>query len=341
MRLLFFSILFSLVWLLLNACVVTTPKRPERIDPLIGSTINTQNLKPLTFDELVAEIIHFKVIYLSEKHDNSDQHQFQEKIIQAFLDKGKKPVIAFEFFSMEETPYLMNFIDSGKAKHRSQDEMVIEKDLRKKLFWENQSDEMWGYYFSLLNLARNNGLETAGIDLFNAIKRRITRKGLNNLTTIEKKQIFDSGFSNDVYKDHMFEIFKDAHCGMGHNLMQQRLYEAWIARNDKMALSITQINEKLKDTPIIVIIGAGHTEYGLGVVERVQALNPGIQQVNVGLQEITLHPSELESYTIPLALEGFQASAPYDFIRFFQRASYENPCEKFKKSLEKMKKSKK
>ena len=132
-------------------------------------------------------------------------------------------------------------------------------------------------------------------------------------------------------------MFKAVHCGIAHENMQSKLYDTWIARNDKMALSITRLH-KHSTGPIIIIIGNGHTEYGLGVMDRVTIIDKTIKQVNIALQEISVKPLDLSEYLLPLDLKGFEKAYPADFLWFTQRVSYDDPCKKFKKSLEKMKK---
>ena len=321
------------------ACA-TAPKTPMRQDPLIGKIINTASRQPIPFNKLVDKIANYDVIYLSEKHDNPMHHAIQHRIIQDLVQKEKLPTLGFEFFSMDDTPLLLNFADSGKAAHTPKMEAAIEQQTRKKLNWDSQSDAMWAYYYDLLKLARDNQLLISGLDLSSSQKRRITRKGLEGLTPIEKKLIFSSQFSNAPYESHMKSVFKAVHCGMGHGKMTSRLYDTWVARNDKMALSISQLYKKGAKGPIVVIIGGGHTEHGLGVMDRVTAINPDISQVNIGLTEITRDPSVLEDYIQPLELEGFKPMPPADYIWFTQRVSYKDPCEEFKAAFKKMKQKK-
>jgi uncharacterized iron-regulated protein len=103
-----------------------------------------------------------------------------------------------------------------------------------------------------------------------------------------------------------------------------------------MALSITQLVKHSND-PVVIIIGGGHTEYGLGVMNRVKEIDKNITQVNIALQEISVKPSNLSEYIQPLELKSFKKNPPADFLWFTQRVSYEDPCKEFKKSLQKMK----
>jgi uncharacterized iron-regulated protein len=323
----------------LQSCV-TRNITMMRDDSLIGKIIDTGTNQPITFETLMTDISTHDVIYLSEKHDNADQHQFQEKVILHLIDQGLSPTIGFEFFSMENTPDLLNFIDSGKVAHSKKNEKIIENDLRVKLGWNTQSDKMWAFYYNILRLAKNNTLSVSGLDLSSSQKRRITRKGINGISPLEKDRIYSTQLSNSAYKSYMFDIFKAVHCGMGHEKMQSRLYDTWVARNDTMAHSITSLVKHAKG-PAVIIIGFGHTEYGLGVINKVKTINPNIRQVNIGLSEINITPADIEEYTQKLNLEEFDAIPPADYLRFSQRVSYEDPCKEFKKSLEKMKKSNK
>jgi len=331
--LLFFLFFIPVV---IQSCAVNSIPA-KRQDPLIGKIIDTRTSVTVDFEALIKKISTQDVIYLSEKHDNPDHHAMQQRVIKRLVEDGLNPVIGFEFFSMDDTPDLLNFIDSAKIAHSKDLMRIIESDLRKKLGWDTQPDAMWAYYYDLLILARENRLEVAGLDLPSTLKKRITRKGIDTITPIEKEMIFSTGLSDQVYKDYMAAVFKEVHCGMQHEQMQSKLWDTWLARNDKMALSITQLKRHHKG-PLVVIIGGGHTEYGLGVINRVTSIDPSLSQINFVFREISTAPAGLAEYLTPLDLEGYKPVPPADFLYFTQRASYEDPCEEFRKSMQKMKK---
>lgn len=320
----------------LQSCSVVNSPTPVRQDPLIGKIIDVRTAAPVSFESMMDTIAVYDIIYLSEKHDNADHHQFQRQVILSLIEKGTLPVIGFEFFSMEDTPDLLNFIESAKVHHSKKAMTVIEKDLRKKLGWDTQPDKSWKYYYDLLTLARDYDLLAAGIDLPSTLKKRITRNGIEGVSALEKQFIYSTGLDDPPYKDYMFDLFKAVHCGMGHQRMQKRLFDTWVARNDKMAQSVTRLSA-LEQGPVVVIVGGGHTEHGLGVIDRVKSINPDLAQVNIGLKEIRINPAPLSDYLTPFTLEGHGTMLPADFIRFSQRASYEDPCRAFEKSLKKMK----
>jgi len=73
-------------------------------------------------------------------------------------------------------------------------------------------------------------------------------------------------------------------------------------------------------------------------MDRVAVLAPHFRQVNFAFREISTTPAALAEYLAPLDLEGYPKAPPADFLFFTQRVSYEDPCETFKKSMQKMKK---
>ncbi|MFN2437540.1 MAG: hypothetical protein ABR513_10730, partial [Desulfotignum sp.] len=78
-------------------------------------------------------------------------------------------------------------------------------------------------------------------------------------------------------------------------------------------------------------------EYGLGVVDRVRHLSPGLSQVNLALTEIRTDPADHGLYLAPLDLDGFEPVPPADYIWFTQRVSDEDPCRAFREKRKQMK----
>ena len=116
MNRLFFLCLVFFAISLIQSCA-TTRKSMVRKDPLIGKIINTKSNQAIDFECLIKDISTYDVIYLSEKHDNPEHHHIQEAIIRRLIEKGLTPTLGFEFFSLEDTPDLLNFVDSGKVAH--------------------------------------------------------------------------------------------------------------------------------------------------------------------------------------------------------------------------------
>ncbi len=312
---------------MLSSCA-TGPKILFRQDPLIGQIIQARTGGSVDFDTLMRDAASHQVIYLSEKHDNPMHHEIQHQILQHLTDSERSPIIGFEFFAATDTPLLLNFVESGIPAHSPAMQTRIETELRMRLGFHHQSDAFWAFYYDLLVRARDHGLMVAGLDLSSSQKRRITRKGMAALTNFEKTMIFSTGLSDPAYQVHMKTLLESVHCGMMlSDSRVDRLYETWLARNDAMAHTISRLISEPEKGPVVVIVGTGHTDYGLGVMDRVAALMPGVSQINIALTEIARDPAPLDVYLKPLALSGRDPAPRADYFWFTQRVSYQDPCE--------------
>jgi uncharacterized iron-regulated protein len=195
---------------------------------------------------------------------------------------GRNPAIGFEALSIPQTSDVMNFVSAGSA-HGSSTGQVAR--LRSAIAWEDE-DERWQNYGPLLEFARANKLQVAGIDLPRALRQRITRVGMSGLGVVERRQVPDSGFSDAVYETLMHERLNESHCGHAPPSLLSRLYETWVARNDAMALAITDLAKERPGRPVVVIVGWGHVANNMGVFERVAAHMPDLRQVNVGFRAV-------------------------------------------------------
>ncbi len=101
----------------------TAPKNLMRNDPLIGKTVQTATRGFVNFTVMMDILESHDVIYLSEKHDNPMHHTIQHRIIQDLVDKGRTPIIGFEFFSFHGFEWFTVFV-SGQANRRQ----IAERD---------------------------------------------------------------------------------------------------------------------------------------------------------------------------------------------------------------------
>ena len=330
------SIFLLILVLWIGACSTAVQKRE---DPLIGKIVRTDSQAEISYPALLDKVQDSQVIYLGENHDNAEHHAIQLKVITDLIAKGKKPQLGFEFFSVDQTAYLMSFVAAGKTKTHGHATDVMETILRSQLGWQKRSDQDWNFYFQFIALARKNGLKIFGADLPKGIVRRIIRSGMQSLTGAEKTLLKPTGFKDESYQQLMFEKFKTSHCGFARESYQKKMYRTWIARNDRMALSIVSMLAGDPNQPIVMILGGGHTQHNMAVYERVAVLKPGVRQMNIGLREIAIEPMPLDHYCQSTKI-GQKTFAPsHEYLWFTQRSSYEDPCRRFREQLQKMKQS--
>ncbi|MBF0379729.1 MAG: ChaN family lipoprotein [Magnetococcales bacterium] len=271
--------------LFINGCGTTPAPAPKPQQVTYnGFIVHLPSGDTVHKEDLLDKLVDSQVIYLGEKHDNPYQHQSQLEIVERLIKRGKRPAIGFEFFSQEQTGWLMNYTLGYKSLMVPVMEKRVEGYLRKKLGWQGRND--WKFYAPLIELARKHKLPVFGADLPKGTKVRLTRTGLAKMSSLEKSLIFSTGFSDDKYRLAMHKRLSQSHCGTARGDFLERLYQTWLARNDAMAKSIVEMRKEMDDEPIVVLLGLAHVQNNMGVYDRVAHLDPTIRQVNLGFREM-------------------------------------------------------
>lgn len=273
---------FPLLLLLLSACshqeLLSIPQKAEYFvvdneGKRLDSTMFNRQLK-------MAD-----VIYLGETHDNADHHAAQLDIIKKIIDSGKKPVIGFEFFSRQQSSWLLNFTSNNKHSFRPLKKEHAGTLLRQRLGWNDRTD--WPYYFPFIELAKEHGLQVFGADLDKGIRIRITRAGVEEMSAIEKSEVPEVYAEDSAeYQKLIFEDLRAGHCNMASDKLIKKLYKTISIRNAFMAQSIHMVQKNLEQQqPVVMILGRGHVNYNGGLVTQLNYLNDKLKQLNIGLYE--------------------------------------------------------
>jgi uncharacterized iron-regulated protein len=317
-----YNIIFYIVMVTLIFC-----KSNE--NEFIGKIFNSRNNNIISFEKLINQMKNMDVIYLGEKHDNTEHHQYQIDIIQSLISEGISPIIGFEFFYQHQTSDLMKYVKGIKSPFQHEEENLAkdEEQLREKLGWQNKKDEDWSFYFDLIKLAKDNDLTVFGSDLPSGIVSRISREGLDSLTPVELNQIFSSNFNDNNYQQLMVKKFKESHCGWVPKDDFEKLYHTWVARNDAMAISIVKMLEL--NQPVVMIVGGGHVEHNMGIYDRVEYFNSKLNQLNLGFKEISIEKSSLSDYFESPVIHGFKYLPKHEYFWFTNRKADKDPCEGF------------
>ena len=323
----FVSCVFALM---ISACVVTPSPKHPLIDKIVRATDQTD----VSESEIHQLIASADVVYLGEIHDNPWHHELQLEVLRRLVETGAQPAIGFEFFNTGQTSDLMSF--TAPVTHSSnsvKSSAKAEQRLRSRLGWGKQRDDEWAAYFPIIDYARQNNLAVFGTDLPAGIRRRITRMGISELSPIERRLIVDTGFSNDAYRTLMQKSFVQSHCGWNDPKLLDNLYQTWLARNDSMATAITDMLAATTDRPVVMIVGAGHTTYNMGIYERVATLMPSVRQVNIAFKPIQDASKPLTDYFQTEEVECTVFSPVHEYLWFTQAIKRDDPCEKFKHHL--------
>ena len=257
---------------------------------------------------------------LGEKHDNPDQHVLQARLVRALTAAGRHPAVAFEMF----TPAQASVLARHLAEH-PRDAAGIGEAVN----WKASGWPPWAMYEPIAQAALDGGLPIVAANLDDERVRAVGRQGVAVLdTAFVQRHGLDQPLTAGV-REAMAEEIRDSHCGhapegrIGAMIGVQRVRDAQMAE----ALLTAPGNDGA-----VLIAGAGHVRNDYGVPAHVRRIDPAVRTVSVAFVEVDAKRANVESY-----VERFGGRLPFDYVWFTPAVDDEDPCEKFRKSLERLK----
>jgi uncharacterized iron-regulated protein len=213
-----------------------------------------------------------EVVYLGEVHDNPRHHTGQARILQAMLEAGARPALAFEMLVEDQQA-------AADAVVESRDSAM---DAEGRLRWRARGWPDFGMYWPLFELARRHGLRVVATDLDPALVRRISRDGLGAVGKDGTRLV--SLLAPDGERERaLARTIQKAHCDLLPERRLPAMVESWHARNVAIARRIAEALRRAGQ--VVVIIGRGHQEAG-GLPAQLEALRPGTRQLVVEMLEV-------------------------------------------------------
>jgi len=240
----------------------------------------------------IPKIENKRLLFIGENHDNYAHHLNQKKIIQDLHNKGVKLAIGLEMFQRPFQAVLDAYI-AGDI-----DESALLK--------QSEYFLRWGYdyklYRPIMILAKEHGIPLIALNLDRALTKKISKNGINALSTKEKTRLPQSlDFSDLSYKKRLMEVFNDPeHIKMmpkKHRPNPEFLYQAQILWDETMADTTAKYLQNHPDTIMIVLAGNAHLEYFSGIPNRVKRRID--IPMSVILQDSQKQESKADQYLYP------------------------------------------
>ena len=240
----------------------------------------------------IPKIENKRLLFIGENHDNYAHHLNQKKIIQDLHNKGVKLAIGLEMFQRPFQAVLDAYI-AGDI-----DESALLK--------QSEYFLRWGYdyklYRPIMILAKEHGIPLIALNLDRALTKKISKNGINALSTKEKTRLPQSlDFSDLSYKNRLMEVFNDPeHIKMmpkKHRSNPEFLYQAQILWDETMADTTAKYLQNHPDTIMIVLAGNAHLEYFSGIPNRVKRRID--IPMSVILQDSQKQKSKADQYLYP------------------------------------------
>ena len=229
--------------------------------------------KDISIQEWVNSVRGADYILIGESHTNNCDHEVQARLLQALVDAGVFPVLGLEMLDVSIQDKVDEF-NSGQ---------IGAKELPDQIKWSEQ----WGYPFSLyaplFELALENSLPVAALNLPRKILDQVRSKGLKNLSEKNRSYLPEEVIPvsqeqkkslKKVYKQHQEFLEDESGSSLERFMLVQSIWDTKMAEQARKW-------QKKTDRPVLIITGVGHVEYDWGIAHRLKSLDPGARVVSV------------------------------------------------------------
>ncbi len=293
------------------------PRPSEPLASLAGRIWDPQRGQSLSEEALVARLAEARWVLLGEKHDSPEHHRIQGRLIEALAARGRRPVVAFEMLSADAAPALARALAESSPSAEG---------VRRAVAWDESGWPAWPLYAPVFEAALGAGLPLATADLPRALLADLRRGGLAGLSTEDRVRLALDRPVGPALRDALAEEIDAAHCGVLPAQVLPLMVDVQLARDAHLARSLV---DAAGDGTGVLVAGNGHVRHT--AVPRFLARQPVAGRVfALGLLEA--RPDERDPVAA-LAARGL-ADVPYDAVWWTTAVDDEDPCEKFRESLE-------
>jgi uncharacterized iron-regulated protein len=326
----------------LGGCSVFAPEwraRHGREHSLVGRIYDVNDARFIDRDELMAKLAAAEFVLLGERHDHPDHHRLQAEIVGGLLERGRRPAVGFEVFDIDDGPAIERHLRDHPRDADGIAEVVQ---------WNESGWSPWKFYRPIVRRAVAAELPVVAVNLSRAELRELGRAASDSelensrpaseatLASLREseagRKILELGLDRPIdpaTNEAIADSIRATHCGHAPEKRIPAMILAQRARDAQMAEVL--VNPERPDG-LVLIAGAGHVRLDRAVPYYLRLRLPEARVVSLSFLEVRDGKATPAEY----AEVAGTATLPFDVVWFTPRVSKEDPCETFRKALEKM-----
>lgn len=218
--------------------------------------ISTKTGKPISFEELIAELSQSRVIYVGEQHTDKTHHDIQLKVIKGVFENNPGMAVGMEMFDRSYQSILDQW-SKGE---------LDERTLLRKTHWYANWRFDFSLYRDVLNFIKDNRIRLVGLNIPNHIPSKIREGGIDSLRSDEKKHLPQQIDTTDTaHREYLYKLFEPHQHHFKGSVEFEDYYMAQCVWEDGMAEAIAQT---LSADAMVVLAGNGHIQFKYGIPNR-------------------------------------------------------------------------
>lgn len=219
----------------------------------LDKIFNTNTNRESSFDEMINDLRHKRIIMIGESHTNQLHHDVQFEVIKGLVESEKPVVLALEMFNPNQNDALAEW-SSGNTDPNT---FLEQTDFL--TTWSHN----YRYYKAIFDYAREKHIPIYGANIERKYASKINMGGLASLTD---EDIIALPHIDTSTIEHKF-LIKVLMEGMDAVMPQQfkNMYPAQSLWDAAMGIGAIEAAKKHPDAVVVVLAGSGHVVYNLGI----------------------------------------------------------------------------
>jgi uncharacterized iron-regulated protein len=273
-------------WLLMLLPGMATTALAAEDDGRCTLWIDVYQGEPAQYESVLDDLAGVQVVYLGECHALERHHEIQLDILRDLGARGLPLVLGLEQLEHFQQPHLDRY-NEGKIDYR---------ELAEATAWSERWHD-YQQYRTILETARELSIPIVALNARAETIRQVARGGgVDRLDAQTRKELPKTLQLEDPVYEKLLNLELMVHMSATPERLRP-IREAQICRDEMMASVLSSFlqSDEGRDRTAIVLCGAGHVSYGLGMVSRVRRRLPEIKDRVIVLSQsgdLELSPEE-------------------------------------------------
>ncbi len=214
--------------------------------------------KKETLDDIFAELLKSRVIFVGEQHDRFAHHMNQLQVIKKLHAAGAKFGVGMEMFQKPYQPAIDDYLAAR----------IDERTFLARSDYYNKWRYDYNLYKPIIDFLKENRIPLVALNIEGAVTRKTAREGIDGLSANQRRQVPDRlDFSDEQYREDLYAVFSTHGRDAGlddfmYFLQSQTLWD------ETMAASAAGFLNTHPDHKLVVLAGNGHVRFKYGIPQR-------------------------------------------------------------------------
>lgn len=260
---------FLLFSLLFTACTPSNTSLYFKLDKGLNKREKTFDLQSSSYRSLSSmcdKLEGYPLIFIGDHHNQDDLHQNIKLLIDGLQKKGKRIILASEWFTPSQNKILKAFTAQS----------LDEASFLKKIDWKKRIGFSYESFKPIYETLIEGKGDLVGINLTKKEQKKISERDFDAMSSHEKSFFKGLDLNVSIHHDMLKPFFDECHAYSRSDQedCSQRMYRVQVAWESKMAQEVHKYFKKLqKDEVLMVLAGSMHLENGLGINLRFSRLS--------------------------------------------------------------------